>query len=72
MPNNIINATSTGSGGLITTAADSGSLEHLVRIDHQQTNPFLQTLGLKFNAKLKNGTPILIMIMQQIIVLPLQ
>lgn len=27
MPNNIINATSTGSGGLITTAADSGSLE---------------------------------------------
>ena len=27
MPNNIINATSTGSGGLITTAADSSSLE---------------------------------------------
>jgi hypothetical protein len=27
MPNNIINATSTGSGGLITTAADSGSLD---------------------------------------------
>jgi hypothetical protein len=27
MPNNIINASSAGSGGLITTAADSGSLE---------------------------------------------
>ena len=27
MPNNIINASSSGSGGLITTAADSGSLE---------------------------------------------